>query len=226
VNNQLLVFDMDGVLVDVTESYRETIQRTVEYFTGRRIGREEIQDWKNRGGWNDDWALSHRLITDAGVQVEYQAVVDYFNSIFHGNGPDGLILRERWIARDGLFERLAEKFRLAVFTGRLRWEAELTLKRCAPHLRFAPIVGTDDVTRPKPAPEGLLKIRDECRPAQHWYIGDTVDDARCAREAGVPFIGIAAPSSPRYGELVNVLKAEKAVAILDDVNQIERVVMP
>jgi len=226
VSDQLLVFDMDGVLVDVTESYRETIQRTVEHFTARRITRAEIQDWKNRGGWNDDWALSHRLITDAGVQVEYQAVVDYFNSIFHGNGSDGLILRERWIAHDGLFERLAEKFRLAVFTGRLRWEAELTLKRCAPQLRFAPIVGADDVTRPKPAPEGLLKICDECRPAQHWYIGDTVDDARCAREANSPFIGIAAPSNPRYGELVDVLKAEKAVAILDDINQIERVVMP
>jgi len=213
-------------LVDVTESYRETIQRTVEHFTARRISRAEIQDWKNRGGWNDDWALSHRLITDAGVQMEYQAVVDYFNSIFHGNGSDGLILRERWIARDGLFERLAEKFQLAVFTGRLRWEAELTLKRCAPHLLFAPIVGADDVTRPKPAPEGLLKICDECRPAQHWYIGDTVDDARCARAANAPFIGIAAPSNPRYSELVDVLKAEKAVAILDDINQIERVVMP
>ena len=59
--------------------------------------------------------------------VEYEAVVDYFKAIFHGNGTDGLILRERWMARDGLFERLAQQFQLAVFTGRLRWEAELTL---------------------------------------------------------------------------------------------------
>jgi len=224
VSDQLLVFDMDGVLVDVTESYRETIQRTVEHFTGRRIPREEIQDWKNRGGWNDDWALSHRLIGEAGVTVAYQAVVDYFNSIFHGNGSDGLILRERWIAADGLFEKLGNDFQLAVFTGRLRWEAELTLHRCAPELRFAPIVGCDDVTRPKPAPEGLLKICTECQPKKRWYIGDTVDDARCAREAGVPFIGIAARSNPRYQELVRVLKAESAIAILDDINQLPAVV--
>ena len=85
-------------------------------------------------------------------------MVDYFNRIFHGNGSDGLILRERWIARDGLFERLSEHFRMAVFTGRLRWEAELTLKRCAPHLPSLPSSAADDVTRPKPAPEGLLKI--------------------------------------------------------------------
>jgi HAD superfamily hydrolase (TIGR01548 family) len=226
VNDQLLVFDMDGVLVDVTESYRETIQRTVEHFSGRRISRPEIQDWKNRGGWNDDWALSHRLITDAGVQVDYQTVVDHFNSIFHGNGSDGLILRERWIAADGLFERLATRSQLAVFTGRLRWEAELTLKRCAPHLRFEPIIGCDDVTQHKPAPEGLLKARAQSRAERCWYIGDTVDDARCARAAEVPFIGIAAPANPRYRELVALFQAENAVAVLDDVNQLERVVSP
>ena len=133
MSDQLLVFDMDGVLVDVTESYRETIQRTVEHFTGRRISRAEIQDWKNRGGWNDDWALSHRLITDAGIQVEYQAVVDHFNSIFHGNGSDGLILRERWIAGDGLFERLRGTFS----TGCLHRPASLGSRADAPALRPA-----------------------------------------------------------------------------------------
>lgn len=224
MKDQLLVFDMDGVLVDVTESYRETIQRTVEHFSGRRISRPEIQDWKNRGGWNDDWALSNALIRDAGVEADYQAVVDYFNSIFHGNGSDGLILRERWIAKDGLFERLSQHSQMAVFTGRLRWEAELTLKRCGPHLCFEPVIGTDNVTRPKPHPEGLLKICAESSAKQRWYIGDAVDDARCAREAQVPFIGIAAPANPRYDELVKVLKAEKAVAILDDINQLEAVV--
>jgi HAD superfamily phosphatase len=43
----LLIFDMDGVLVDVTESFRETIRQTVEHFTGRQITFEQIQDYKN-----------------------------------------------------------------------------------------------------------------------------------------------------------------------------------
>ena len=55
----LIVFDMDGVLVDVTASYRATIQATVRHFSGYEPTPEEIQDWKNRGGWNDDWKLSH-----------------------------------------------------------------------------------------------------------------------------------------------------------------------
>ena len=215
----LIVFDMDGVLVDVTESYRETIQRTVEHFTGKRVSRETIQDWKNRGGWNDDWALSTALIHDQGVDTPYNDVVDYFQSIFHG--PDGLIQRERWIARAGLFERLQQRFRFAVFTGRLRWEAELTLRRFAPDLRFEPIVGAGDVANHKPAPDGLLHIGKLAAGAELWYVGDTVDDARSAKAAGVPFIGIAAPGNTRYDELVSLLKAEDARAVLDDINQLE-----
>lgn len=223
MSGQVLVFDMDGVLVDVTESYRETIQRTVEHFTGTRITRELIQDFKNQGGWNDDWALSNHIIRQAGVSVDPQTVIGYFQSIFLGNGSDGLILRERWIAQKGLFDRLSSHFQLAIFTGRLRWEAQLTLTRCAPSIPFAPIIGSDDVARLKPAPDGLLQIQTLVGDKKVWYIGDTVDDARSARAAGVPFIGIASPSSPRYTELVSLLKAENAVAVLDDINQLEPV---
>jgi HAD superfamily phosphatase len=221
---KILVFDMDGVLVDVSESYRETIQQTVAYFTGARVTREAIQDWKNRGGWNDDWALSTAMIRAAGVDADYDSVVKHFQAIFHGNGADGLIMRERWIASAGLLERLSERFQLALFTGRLRWEAELTLRRFAPGLRFEPIVGAGDVPNHKPAPDGLLhicKVRPDC---ELWYVGDTVDDARSAKAAGVPFIGIASPTSERRDELVSLLHAEGAKAVLNDINQLEEVI--
>lgn len=220
--DRLLVFDMDGVLVDVSDSYREAIRNTVRHFAGVEISRAEIQDYKNRGGWNDDWALSHHIIRNAGVEVDFEAVVDYFQAIFHGkNGHDALVLRERWIARDGLFERLSRCFQLAVFTGRLRWEAEFTLNRFAPRISFAPIVGSDDVTQLKPAPEGLLKIVAQAAGKKVWYVGDTVDDACCARAACVPFIGIAAPANPRHDELVTVLNSAGAIAVLDDINGLE-----
>jgi HAD superfamily phosphatase len=226
MHNRFLIFDMDGVLVDVSESYRQTIQQTVEHFTGKSITREDIQEWKNRGGWNDDWALSTAMIRDKGVEADYNEVVNYFQGIFHGDGSDGLILRERWIARAGLLERLNEKFQFALFTGRFRWEAELTLYRCAPRLQFEPIVGAGDVPNPKPAPDGLLRIVTLAPGAELWYIGDTVDDARSAKAAGMPFIGIAAPGSPRRQELCELFQREGAKAVLDDINQLEAVLTP
>ena len=219
MSGRVLVFDMDGVLVDATESYREAVQQTVEHFAGRRVERELIQDYKNQGGWNNDWELSHHFIQGFGVEVAYGDVVDYFNGIFLG--ADGLIYRERWVARDGLLERLAKRFQLALFTGRLTIEAQVTLDRFAPSLRFDPIVTADDDAAPKPSPEGLLRIGRLNPGKDLWYVGDTVDDARSARQAGVPFIGIAAPLNPQRRELIGLFQSENAIAILDDINQLE-----
>jgi HAD superfamily phosphatase len=216
----LIVFDMDGVLVDVGESYRAAIQATVLHFTGTEPTNDEVQVWKNRGGWNDDWKLSHRMIQELGEEVAYHAVVHRFQQIFLGDAGDGLILRERWLASDGLFDRLARNHTLAVFTGRLRFEAHLTLNRFGKGI-FDPVVGVDDVSNAKPHPEGLHKIRTAVPHRKAWYLGDTVDDARAARAAGVPFIGIASPSAPRREELAQLLREEGAIAVLDDINSLE-----
>ena len=213
----LLVFDMDGVLVDVTDSYRETIARTVEHFTGTRIPNEMIQEFKNQGGWNDDWKLSHHIVTGVGVEATFEEVKGYFQSIFLGNGTDGLISREQWIARPGVLEKLNQSFDFALFTGRPKEEAALTLIRFAPGLAFNPIVGMYEVQNHKPAPDGLLSMK------AAYYVGDTIDDARCAKAAGVPFIGIAAPSNPRYVDLVFLFQEVGAHAIVDDINYLEEV---
>jgi HAD superfamily phosphatase len=218
----VIVFDMDGVLAEVTESYREAIVQTVEHFTGRRIERASIQDYKNQGGWNNDWALSQKIASDLGVDVPYETVVDYFNEIFIGKNGDGLILREQWLPEQGLLQRLSRQHALAVFTGRLQYEAEITLRRFAPDVAFNPLLCADHVVRAKPAPDGLLQIR-KCHPSSKlWYVGDTVDDARSARAAEVPFIGIAAPGHSRRDEILRLFEQEGAVAVFETVNEIEK----
>jgi HAD superfamily phosphatase len=223
----LIVFDMDGVLVDVSESYRAAIQATVLHFTGTEPTNDDVQVWKNRGGFNDDWKLSHRMIQELGEEVAYDDVVARFQQIFLGceasartTAPGGLMLRERWLAGEGLFDRLAAQHTLAIFTGRLGWEAQLTLDRFAQGV-FHPIVGVDHVSQAKPHPEGLHKIRAAVEHGKAWYLGDTVDDARASRAAGVPFIGIASPAAPRHAELTQLLRSEGAVAVLDDINSLE-----
>lgn len=218
----LIVFDMDGVLVDVSESYRAAIQATVLHFTGTEPTNDEVQVWKNKGGFNDDWKLSHRMIQELGEEVAYDDVVHRFQQIFLGQNNDGLILRERWLATAGLFDRLAANHTLAIFTGRLGWEAQLTLDRFAKTV-FNPVVGVDHVSNAKPHPEGLHKIRAKVTHGRAWYLGDTVDDARASSAAGVPFVGIASPAAPRHHELVELLRDEGAVAVIDDINSLEDV---
>lgn len=220
----VIAFDMDGVLVEVGDSYRETIVQTVAHFSGATITRDQIQVYKNAGGWNNDWALSQKILADLGHNIEYAAVVDRFNQLFLGeNGQPGLIARERWVARDGLLERLADRFHLAIFTGRLRYEADVTLNRFAQPCPFDPIICSDHVTNPKPHPEGLIAIQAALPGKPIWYLGDTVDDARSARAAAVPFIGVVAREHSRRADVIRLFEQEKAIAIIDEINQLERV---
>jgi len=256
----LVVFDMDGVLVDVTDSYREAIAQTAAHLTGAAVSNERIQEYKNAGGCNDDWELTHRIVRDAGVSATFEEVKRHFQLLFLVGQtavgqtsrsaadvhvgvpqplpipppPDALIMRERWIARPGALEKLSERFRLAVFTGRPREEAAITLNRFARGLTFDPVIGMEDVRNHKPHPEGLLRavwgeapgaspaapVQTKAAP-QAFYVGDSIDDARCARAAAVPFIGIAAASSPRRAELTALFGAEGARTVIEDINSLE-----
>ncbi|HYO84109.1 MAG TPA: HAD-IA family hydrolase [Bryobacteraceae bacterium] len=221
MSRPVLVFDMDGVLVDVSESYRATIVETVRHFTGHEIPRELIQQYKDTGGWNNDWALSQRIILDtAQTDVPYEEVIQVFQSYFFGPDNKGLVMREKWLPADGLLERLRHTYHLTIFTGRLRGEAAFTLNRFVPDLQWARVVGDDDVTRSKPDPDGLLQIAAENPGAALTYLGDTVDDARSARAAGVRFIGVA---HPRHPHLPDLLRREGAAAVIEDINEIEGV---
>jgi HAD superfamily phosphatase len=215
---------MDGVLVEVTESYREAIRETVRHFTGKLVSHDTIQDFKNAGGWNNDWLLSHRLIADLGKRADYADVVDYFNRIFFGENGDGLIKKEKWMPRDGLLEWLAQRSALAIFTGRAKYEADATLGRYASKIKFHPLITDECVRNPKPAPDGLLLIKREYPEKNIWYLGDTVDDARSARAAQVPFIGVTSPGNPRCGEIAGLLRGLGAFAVIGEIDELELLV--
>jgi len=62
-----IIFDIDGVLVDVSSSYYQTIIDTVQYYfhhivnmTGKAnlVDKQTINHFKMIGGFNDDWELS------------------------------------------------------------------------------------------------------------------------------------------------------------------------
>ena len=63
-----VVLDIDGVLVDVADSYRRAIVESVERLYGRTIDRADVQYFKDAGGFNNDWdvtdAVALYVLTD------------------------------------------------------------------------------------------------------------------------------------------------------------------
>jgi histidinol-phosphate aminotransferase len=215
-----LIFDLDGVLVDVTESYRRAIEATVEELSGIRPSGEEIQELKDLGGFNNDWDLSQELLRRRGSAVPYDRIVTVFNRFYRGAEWDGLIRQERWLLPADRLRALADEYTLAVFTGRPREDAEYVLRRFSALESFAAVVAMEDVTKAKPDPEGLVSLANSCAPALiAAYVGDTVDDARCAAEAGIPYIGVIARSHLSRERLRGLFETIGSIAVVDDVQQ-------
>jgi HAD superfamily phosphatase len=58
----ILLFDIDGVLRDVSGSYRRAIQATVRHYSGWTPDPAVIDALKGEGLWNNDWEASLELL--------------------------------------------------------------------------------------------------------------------------------------------------------------------
>ncbi|WP_276261572.1 TIGR01548 family HAD-type hydrolase [Haloglomus litoreum] len=56
-----VVFDVDGVLIDVADSYRRAVVESVERVHGGTLDREDLQLFKDAGGFNNDWTLTYAV---------------------------------------------------------------------------------------------------------------------------------------------------------------------
>jgi len=220
----MIIFDMDGVLVDTTNSYRMAIKETYKYFIRKEISSDEIQKAKNQGGLNNDWDLTEYLLINAGVNIPKQEIINKFQELYFAENGKGYILNETLLADPEFFKELAKKYDLAIFTGRPRIEAEFVLKRWELENAFSMLVAMEDVPEGfhKPDPYGIKQIQGIIPSLNTYYLGDTPDDMMSARKAGVKGIGILPPQD-KSSELKNRLSSEGAVVVLDNVQEITRV---
>jgi len=56
-----VVLDVDGVLVDVADSYRRAVVESLDRVYGETVEKTAIQSFKDAGGFNDDWELTYAL---------------------------------------------------------------------------------------------------------------------------------------------------------------------
>jgi len=198
----LILFDMDGVLVNVSGSYRRAIEETVYFFTGRNVTPDMIQRYKNRGGFNDDWVLTHEIVGDFGMEVSQHRIVKEFQHRYRGDNWDGFIMEESPIVHTTTLQELKDQGHvLGIVTGRPRDEAHWALDRFGWRRFFSLLVPQekqDDRKKPDPFPLlyalGIVSAAGFSIQAEDSvYIGDSVDDMVAARVAGMSAIGFVPP---------------------------------
>ncbi len=217
---QALLLDMDGVLADVSGSYRRTIVLTARSF-GVDVTAAEISRAKALGDANNDWVLTHRLVAARGVNASLNDVTARFESIYQGTtGQPGLRETETLIPDVAMLARLAARngLKVGIVTGRPRADCERFLRRFGIADLFPMCVCMEDAAaKPNPAPVRLALELLGVRSA--WLVGDTPDDVVAARAAGVVPVGIGAPGDA--GDAASTLTRAGAAIVLSSLEQLE-----
>jgi HAD superfamily phosphatase len=211
---EILIFDVDGVLVDVRESFWRSALETVRHLTGKRVTWAEFHEWKSKPGNNDDWNMVSKWATALGRPTSYEQARDAFQKFYWDcDGRPGNVRREKMLVTPKQVERWARRFELNLFTGRTRREFAYTFERWAAAGHFRSVVTMDDAPK-KPRPDGLLRILQGRAAGKALYVGDNIDDALAARAAGVRFMAILPAGSYGYRERAAKFRELSALALL------------
>ena len=198
-----IIFDMDGVLVDVSQSYREAIRRTAGYFLKRNVLISEVNEIKNKIGMKNDWDATYALINKS--TVAYESVKAYFQKIYLG----GLINNEKLLIPKQKLKLLKNKYKkLGIATGRPKQEAGYVIKKNKLEEIFDCIIALEDVVNSKPSPDCLLAVMKKLDLKQTVYIGDSASDVIAAERAKIPsiFVGKQNIGTVRFQMILEVIQ--------------------
>ncbi|MFC1768376.1 HAD-IA family hydrolase [Nanoarchaeota archaeon] len=217
-----IIFDVDGVLIDVSGSYRMTILKTAEYFLKKQVDPEIIQRLKNRGNFNDDYDVTRKIILLGSKFPNDDEVKEKFDEFYWGENNDGFVQNESWILHPDILRKLYGRYKLGIVTGRPKKDMDYALNRFATKSFFETVITLEDMQdKKKPDPYGLQLALNNLKTEDAIYIGDCVDDIKMAKGAGIEGIGVIPPG--HGDELKEVLLEAGAQEVLNNINELQNI---
>ncbi|MBX7059185.1 MAG: HAD family hydrolase [Leptospirales bacterium] len=177
---QAVLFDFDGTLADTWRLYIEAYRRTLEWFRGEPLNSEEIIAMRPKA--------EIRFFLDPLYRDNFDQLYARFLSYYekaHDEFFDGFYPG----VRELLLGLRSRQLRIGLISGKSRPSFVVTENRFA-EADFDVAVFDEDVNRPKPDPEGILRACNALglSPNDCCYVGDSSVDLHAARYAGCSFV--------------------------------------
>lgn len=172
-----IIFDIDGTLTKTHELIFASFNHVASKYIGKTFTPQEIIALF---GPPEEVALA-RIVGDQRAPAAMRDLLAYYRahhrslaSLYEGIDEVLRFLKQR-------------KIRLAVFTGKDKRTAGITLGELQIAPYFDLVVSGTDVRHHKPHPEGIQTVLRtfNVQPHETLMIGDTVSDVRASRSAGV-----------------------------------------
>ncbi len=193
-----LLFDIDGVIRNVENSYRLAIKNTVNNFCGWIPQNKDIDQLKNEGCWNNDWDASYELIkrhrerTHGLSQMpSREKIIELFNDFYFGgdlngnpNQWNGFIKNEPLLVQKEFFKTLdTQHIKWGFVSGAEAPSAKFILEKRL-GLENPPLIAMGQAPE-KPDPTGFLLLAKKMvktslgiKTPAIGYLGDTIADVK------------------------------------------------
>ena len=195
-NIGLILFDIDGVIRSVENSYRLSLKKTVFKFSGWEPSYKDIDCAKNEGIWNNDWDLSleliKRFIKKENLKLQIPSrdeIVKCFEEFYFGGDPNkdskywtGFITNEELLVDKKFFDLLESNGIIWGFvSGAESASAKFVLEKRL-GLKSPPLISMGDAPD-KPDPKGFINLSKKLLGDKLGssnipigYVGDTIAD--------------------------------------------------
>lgn len=183
MSGKILLFDLDGTLVDSTEAILESFIKTTDYYDlNLNNKRGEVESLI---GMTLADMFIHMGIQGEKIEECIKIYRKYYREVF---------LEKTFLlpkVKEAI-ETLPSPYKMAVVTSKSHFFAEKILDHLGILKYFFTIVGIEDVKNPKPSAEPILKALEglEYKKEHVFMIGDTSYDMQAAKNAGVIGIGV------------------------------------
>ena len=199
----VVLFDLDGTLVDSAAAILGSFHHATETVLSRRFPDEQIL--AQIGGTNLTYQM--RLLDPEGERV------DELIRVYREHNDPQYSTLACFEGVVGVLEQLREEGRrLGVVTAKRKPTVERVFAGAGIGAYFDVVVGSDDTERHKPHPEPVLKALEllDAEPHEAAYVGDSPFDVEAARAAGVFAVAVG------WGGIHRVEDADAVVETPED----------
>lgn len=220
-----VLFDMDGVLVDVGKSYREAMRKSASEFLGKKIPTAAVEKIKSLSGFNNDWDATYALvkfmqgreIKPLSAKEKASPLYAQLQGIFQKCYLGKLMRKETPLVRTSTLRALQKRgIKLGIVTGRPKKEAQIAIRRNKWGRFFASknVIALEDCKKEKPDPAPILLAMKKLGAASPLYIGDSISDVAACKAAGIKCIRIGKGQDGRRLGDFNLQKTDDILKVL------------